>query len=147
MVATQGVIAKGMSFKVGDGGTPTEVFTAIADVTSIKISGRQADEIEFTHLLSDMKEFKPGFVDPGSIALSLQFNPAIATHDSATGVESWLASGAMKNFKVVFPSTVGKTLSGVGFVKSNEISGEASGKITGECTFRLSGLTTWGDSA
>lgn len=146
MTASQGVVAKGMSFKVGDGGTPTEVFTAIADVTRINISGRQADEIEFTHLLSTMKEYKPGFVDPGTIALSLQFNPAVATHDGATGVESWLASGAMKNFKVVFPSTVGKTLSGMGFVRSNDISAETSGKITGECTFRLSGETTWGDS-
>lgn len=146
MVASQGVVSKGMSFKVGDGGTPTQIFTAMADVTRINISGRQADEIEFTHLLSEMKEYKPGFVDPGTIALTLNFNPSVATHDGTTGVEAWLLSGAMKDFQVVFPSSVGKTLSGTGFVRSNDISAESGGKITGECTFRLSGLTSWDNS-
>lgn len=146
MVASTGLVAKTIAFKISDGATPTPAFTAVANVENIEINGREVDEIEFTHLLTEIfKEYKPGFVDPGTITLTIAWNPADATHDEDTGIEYLLTSGLSRDWKLDFTGLgIAKVLSGNGFVRSNNGSIPVGDKITSEVMFRINGATTWG---
>jgi hypothetical protein len=51
MVATTGFVGIGALLKLGDGTTPTEVFTAIGNTVSFNMN-LTADQIDATHLAS-----------------------------------------------------------------------------------------------
>lgn len=75
--------AFGTQFKRGNGATPTEVFTSIANVTSIGGPSRTRETIDVTaHDSTDgWMEFIGGLKDGGEISLDLNYDPAETTHD------------------------------------------------------------------
>lgn len=75
--------AFGTQFRRGNGATPTEVFTTIANVTSISGPERSRDTIEVTsHDSPDQwKEFIGGLKDGGELSLDINYDPAETTHD------------------------------------------------------------------
>jgi predicted secreted protein len=72
----------GTQFKRGDGGGP-EVFTTIANVTSISGPERKRETIDVTaHDSADgWMEFLGGLKDGGEIGLDINYDPTETTHD------------------------------------------------------------------
>jgi predicted secreted protein len=75
--------AFGTLFKRGNGATPTEVFTTIANVTNISGPERTRDTIEVTSHDSpeQWKEFLGGLKDGGELSLDINYDPSETTHD------------------------------------------------------------------
>lgn len=73
----------GTQFQRGDGGTPTEVFTTIANVTNIGGPERSRETIDMTaHDSPDgYMEFVGGLKDGGTVSLDINYDPTESTHD------------------------------------------------------------------
>lgn len=145
MPESTGKTGRGCKFEIGDGASP-EVFTAIANVRSIAFSGRDAEEIDFTHLDSDggFREQRQGFKDPGSIALEMHFDPTNTTH---TDLLAKFLSGALFNWRINY-SAAGwaKAETGKAFVKNpGDTNINPNDPIGGTATVRVSGGTSFVD--
>jgi predicted secreted protein len=136
MPASTGFTGRGAYLNVGDGGSP-EVFAQMANVTTIGVTGRTAEEIDFTHLLSEggYREFRQGFKDAGTMNLTVHWNPSEASHIS---VEDLLASGEVIGFEVVVPAASAK-LVGQGYIQGSEINITVGDPVTNEVTIRVTG--------
>lgn len=75
----------GSTYKVGDGASP-EVFTAVAEVTSIQPGAMSTEAIDATHLTSANahKEKIPGIKDTGVFTITGNYLPGNATQNGAT---------------------------------------------------------------
>lgn len=75
--------AFGTLFQRGNGATPTEVFTTVANVTSISGPERTRETIDVTAHDSPggWMEFIGGLKDGGEISLDINYDPAELTHD------------------------------------------------------------------
>ncbi len=73
----------GTLFKRGNGATPTEVFTTIANVTNIGGPDRKRETIDVTAPDSPggWMEFIGGLKDGGEVSLDVNYDPAEVTHD------------------------------------------------------------------
>lgn len=120
--------------------------TEVANVNAIGFDGRDAEEIDFTHLRSTggYRELKQGFKDPGTINLTLQFDPTHATHNGSTnGIEGLLNSGTEINWEIVFDDAGwAVSYSGVGFIKANSINIGVDNAVEAQVTLRVSGAST-----
>lgn len=147
MVASTGATGRGVEFRIGNGATPTETFVPVANATSANISGRNADEIDFTHLASSggYREFRQGFKDPGEVQLNLHFDPQSATHLGGTrSVEALLTSGEVFNWELHWPAK-GKKAYGQGYFRSNDIAFNVDDPVGGDATVRVTGPILWAD--
>src|SRR4051794_17767416 len=95
---SKAVKAKGCVLKIGDGVTPTEGFTTIAEVTSIKHSGAKFDEVDVTNMESSAKEFQLAMKDSGNLQFTLNFI------NDATQQSLKAAEGTVINFELDFPT-------------------------------------------
>lgn len=144
MTASTGKVGIGVQLLLGDGGSP-ENFTAVANVKSITWNGRDAAEIDFTHLGSTggYKEFQTGLKDPGSVGMVLHFDPNNPTHVGATGLLGYFESRSSVNFKVDMTAVNGKTLSCKGFIKNpGDITINPENPIEANATIRCTGAPT-----
>lgn len=143
MPLSTGDTGRGVKFEISDIGSPSTWLT-VANVTSISVQGRDAEEIEFTHLLSDggFREYRQGFKDGGTINVEYHFNPEEESHVDL--LDRWL-SGDNFNWRINFTGGGWDMyLTGVGFVMNpsdlninvnDPIGGTAVVRITGESTF------------
>lgn len=106
MAATEAQIGYGATFAIGNGGTPTETFTPLAEVISITPPSDNIDVVEATHLTSPnrTKEYVIGLNDPGECALSLNFLPGEADDDA---IQALRGLTSPTNFKITFPAISG----------------------------------------
>lgn len=142
MTTSTGKTGRGVAFQIGDGGSP-ETFTAVANVASIGLTGRSAEEIDFTHLLSDggFREFRQGFKDPGSINLELHFDPTNATHQNLL---TKFLSGDTFVWRIDYSGNGWNAYEeGVGFVMNpGDITINPNDPVGGTATVRVTGQTT-----
>lgn len=89
----------GVQLQRGDGAEP-EVFTAIADVTSLNPPGMSRETIDVTsHDSPDAwMEFLGGLKDPGEVSADINYQPS--EHDVLVGD---FEDKAPRNYKIVFP--------------------------------------------
>lgn len=135
MAASAADTGTGATFAIGDGATPTEAFTAVAEVMSITPPGKTREAIDVTHLTSDdgYREFiASGVVDAGEVSLSMNYIES-ASHT----VEALIDSGK-QNFRVAFPGGVTMTFAAVptAFEYGELVDGD---KMTATATFKVSG--------
>lgn len=146
MPTSTGKTGQGVKFEIDLAGSPA-TWVTIANVRSISPTGKQADEIDFTHLLSTggYRELRQGFKDGGSVNLDFHFNITDATHDDSTaGLLGLFNSGAVFNWRINF-TTAGWAfaLSGTGFVSNpGDLDINVDGPITGSASVRVTGETT-----
>jgi hypothetical protein len=144
MPATSATIGYGTLLKRGDGGSP-EVFTAIAEVTSITPPQAAADDVEVTHLTSPnrTKEFIQGMIDAGEASIHINWIPNDATHDELTGLLANQIAGTVKNWQIVLPSGV-LIWQFPGYVKTFEPDEITAGDALGaNVTFKVTGASTY----
>ncbi len=96
----------GIQLKMGDGAA-TEVFTTVAQVTDITPpQGRRGFTPVAEHdMTNTIRKVFDALRDEGQVTLSLNFDPAHATHDAVTGVNAAFRAGTTKNWQMVFPDT------------------------------------------
>jgi hypothetical protein len=113
-VASQAVISHGTELQIGDGGTPTELFTKVADLISIKETGAKLDLVEVSTLESpnSVKEYITGMRDGGSIQVEGNYT----TDAQQAAVEAAFDGATKKNFKLVIPFGTPKTWAFSGIV-------------------------------
>lgn len=147
MTASTAKLPVGSKFLIGDGGSPTEAFTAAINVKSIGISGGQADEIDVTHLDSSagFREYISGFKDAGELELGLMFDPSSATHAiSSRSLYELFKSGITFNWRIDVPwGSATYRFSGSAFIKSEpKINLAPDSPAEGTVTIRRTGPTT-----
>lgn len=143
MPESTGKTGRGITFEMGDGNSPA-TFTAIANLTSINPAGRDAEEIDFTHLLSDggFREFRQGFKDPGTLNIDYHFDPTNATHLDL--LSRWV-SGATFEWRINFTGAGwAYYLVGRGFVKNpGDLTINANDPVQGSAQIRITGATSF----
>ena len=144
MALSTGKTGRGTSFSLGTGSPPD--FTAVANVSSINLAGQNAEEIDFTHLLSDggFREFKQGFKDPGTISLELHFDPTNATH---TDLLDRFVSGDVFDWRINFQGAGWeKWWTGQGFIQNpGDVTINPNDPVGGTATVRITGQTSFVD--
>jgi predicted secreted protein len=135
-----GLNAFGTQLQRGDGESP-EVFTAIANVTSIKGPDIKRDTIDVTaHNSTDgWKEFVGGLKDAGEVSIDINYDPA--QHDAL--VEDF-EDTEPRNYKLVFPTSPAVEWNFPAVL--TEFSAEApyDDKLSASLTLQVSGKPTIG---
>ena len=134
---TQAAIGHGVLFRIGNAGSP-EVFTAVAEVTSVKPPNMARDAIDATHSESPegWREFIGGLKDGGEVSLELNFVPGAAT----TALLMAELAAAPGNKQIVFPG--GQIMSFVALCTALEPDAPVDGKMTASVTYKVSGKPT-----
>lgn len=126
----------------GDGGTPTEVFTTIAEVRGVRGPGLVGATTEVTSFDSanDVREFIATLRDPGSLSFTINYLPANATH---TALLTDLRDGRTRNFRLAMGDTGTVTLNFTGIVTGFEITAELEQSIQANVSIKVTGWPTW----
>lgn len=140
---SEGMSAFGTLLKIGDGATP-EVFTAIAEVTSIDGPSMELETIEITNHSSEdgWREYVGGLLDAGEISLEFNFLPTDATQGYGGGLLQDMVNRTKRNFELVFPDSGATTWGFTALVTKFETSAPHDDKLSGSATLKLSGKPT-----
>jgi hypothetical protein len=101
---TQAESAFGTLLKIGDGATPTEGFTTIAEVKDITGPNLAQQNAEVTsHDSTDGWIERIGtLLDGGQVTFEVNFVPTHATHSFTAGLIKDMVNRTKRNFKLVF---------------------------------------------
>ena len=119
MPASTGKTGRGVAFQIDLVASPV-TWVTITNVRSISFTGRQADEIDFTHLLSEgaYREFQQGFKDAGTITLDGQFDATAASHIGTNGVLGLFNAGTTFNWRINFSPLWAFAMVGSGYFQN-----------------------------
>lgn len=130
--------AQGMDLKMGNGATPTEVFTSIPEITTMSGPGGSAAVKDTTSLLDTAKTKRMGLADEGQISFDINYIPSDAQH---TALRAARAARTLHNFQLVFtdgPSPT--TWSFSGYVTGFTLQGvQVDGTLGAKVTIEVSG--------
>lgn len=133
----------GTQFKVGDGATPTEAFTTVANVTSISGPSKSRETIDVTaHDSPDQyAEFIGSVKDGGEISADLNYDP---TEDTHAVLETLFESKYPTNFQIVLlPGTeLEHTWSIKGIITGLEPEYPYDDKMASSVTVKVTGKPT-----
>lgn len=142
MSVSTGFTGRGVAFQVGDDNSPV-AWTTIGNATGINLSGQNAEEIDFTHLLSEggFREFRQGFKDGGTVSVTYHFDPDNSSHAT---LRTDFLSGRVFEWRINYTEAgIAKGIQGEGFVQnSGDIDHNVDGPVTGTATIRISGGST-----
>lgn len=140
MAQSQAVIAAGTLLKLGDGASP-EVFTKIAEVTSLGEIGQTAPEIDVTPIDATERQYIGGLKDGNSVAFALSYVATNANHqdlrDSIGGTRNFEVEW-IDGSKAAFPMAI------TAFSRGETT---AEGVLTASLSGRIAGTITWTDPA
>lgn len=137
MAATEADTGYGVLFKVGDGGSPTEVFTTVdAEMRLQQPPGYTRDAIDASHTQSpdQFREFIAGFMDAGEVQIEFNFVPA-----AADAIVALIVAGK-QNYQILFPTVCTWTFSAI--CTNYQASTPFDDKMTSTATFKVSGKPT-----
>ncbi|MFD9905636.1 phage tail tube protein [Streptomyces sp. NPDC059063] len=133
-----GLDAFGTQLQRGDGATPTETFSPIANVTDITPPGVERETYDVTAHDSPeaWREFIGGLKDGGEVEIEINYDPR--EHDSLFGDFS---DALPRSYKVVWPGTLGSW--GFAAILTNfEPEAPHDDKLAASLTFKVSGKPT-----
>lgn len=148
MAASQAQIGYGTLLKRGNGASP-EVFTPVAEITSITPPQAESDDVEVTHMESPgrTKEYIAGMVEAGEAAFKGNWIPGNATQDHLVGVLADQKAGTVRNWQIVVPpgtaAPAGLTWSFSGYVKKFNPDISVSDKLSFDASIKVSGASTY----
>lgn len=140
MPQSTGKTGRGVTIWIaGDAASP-QVFFKIGNVTGITPSGKNAEEIDFTHLESEggYREFRQGFKDPGSIGIAMQFDPTLPSHQ---GLAALFESGELLVWRIDYTGAGWNQWEiGRGFIQNpGDKDINVDGPISAAATIRVTG--------
>lgn len=127
----------GTLFQVGNGATPTETFTTVANVVNISGPEEIREMVDGTHMESTegVRERIPSLRDFGVISLDVDF---AAGDSSQANVRTDLKNGTLRNFRIIFPGS-GKRFEGAGYVSKIGLSTPLDNKMVSPIEITPSG--------
>ena len=136
-MTTQARIGHSTLFKIGNGATP-EVFTTVAEVTSITPPGMTRDAIDATHSESPdgWREFIGGLKDGGEVEIAMNYVPGSAT----TILMMQEIAAAVGNKQIVFPA--GEIFSFAALCTNISPETPVDGKMEASVTYKVTGRPT-----
>lgn len=135
-MATSARSSHGTLLKVGDGGTPTEVFTTIAEVKDISGPSLTLNTEEVTsHDSNGWKESIPTLLEAGEVSFDINYSK----QTTQTYLRSAQAARTRLNFQIVWPLVPTETASFSGLVTGFEFSAPVEGILTASVTIDISG--------
>ena len=128
--------AFGSKLQYGDAGTP-ETFVDIAEVTKIKFSGLDRDDIDVTNHSSPGggQETLPGLRKWGEVVVEANWLPTNATQNKTTGILASFSDNSYHNFKIILPNTL-DTIAFSGYISKFD-PGELDVKTAGTLSFTV----------
>lgn len=144
MTTTGAISAFGTLLKIGDGASPTETFTTIAEVTDIGGPSLKLATIEATsHSSTDgWIEKIGGLLDGGELSFDVSFIPTNATQNFSTGLIYAMVNRTVRNFKLVFPNLSATTWAFAALVTGFEPKEPIDDKLSASVTLEITGKPT-----
>lgn len=139
-----GISSFGTLLKIGDGATPTENFTTIAEVLDIggPSLGLDTEEITNHDSTGGWEEVIGTILRSGEVTFEINYDPAGATHDASTGLIADMVARTLRNFQLVFPDSGTTTWSFAAYVTGFEPGAPVAGKLSASVTLKPSGQPT-----
>lgn len=140
-MATSARIGYQTLFKSGNGASP-EVFTTLAEVTSITPPAMARDTVDATHTESPgaWREFIAGLKDGGEVSLELNFVPGGSAAAALAAEMDLDGPLATKNRQILFPD--GSYFSFAGILSGFEPDAPLDDKMSASVTFKVTGKPT-----
>ncbi|RMB81278.1 phage tail tube protein [Streptomyces shenzhenensis] len=128
----------GVQLKRGDGQSP-EVFTKIADVTSLNPPGISRETLDVTShdSVNAWMEFLGGLKDPGEVSADVNYQPS--KHDLLVAD---FEDDAPRNYQIVFPDEDATTWAFPAILTGFEPEAPYDDKATASLTWKVSGKPT-----
>jgi predicted secreted protein len=139
-----GISSFGTLLKIGDGATPTESFTTIAEVLDIGGPSLSLDTEEITNHSSagGWEEVVASILRSGEVTFEINYDPAGGTHDASTGLIADMVARTLRNFQLIFPDSGNTTWSFGAYVTGFEPGAPVKGKLSASVTLKPSGQPT-----
>lgn len=139
---TSATPAYGTLLKMGDGGSPTETFTTIAEVGDLEVPEITLETEDATSQDSGgWEEAVATILSGGEPSFEINWIPSSATHDETTGLLYSILNRVKKNWKIVLPNTA-KTFSFAAYVTGFKGIEPVKGKLKAEIKLKISGAVT-----
>src|SRR3972149_3606612 len=138
------VFAHGTLLKIGDGATPVEGFTTIAEVNDLGGPSLALEAVDVTNPppLEGWREFIGGLLDGGEVSFSINYQPTHATHNNTTGLLRDMRTRTKRNFQLVFTDIGGTTWSFTALVTGFEPGAPVDAQLTADVTLQITGKPT-----
>lgn len=142
---TDAISAFGVQLKLGDGATPTEAFTAIAEV--LDVSGpsltRSTADVTSHGSTEAWEEIIATIKRSGEITFDINYVPTNATHDATDGLLAELAEATdASNWQLVFPDSGSTTWSFAALVTAFSPANPVDGAQKASVTLKPTGKPT-----
>jgi len=143
-MVTQAISAFGTLVKVGDGATPTENFTTIAELLDISGPelGLDTEEVTTHSSPGGWEEHIGTILRSGAITFQVNYVPTHATHNASTGLIADMVNRTVRNFELVFPNTGATKWSFAALVTSCPPAEPVAGALRGSFSLKLTGQPT-----
>ena len=137
MAATQAKSGFGTLFQRGDGATPTEAFTTVAEVTSISGPRETLEFVDATHMESPnaYREKIPTLLNSGQVTIGQQW---LAGDTSQNNLRLDMRNRVKRNFRILPPGS-GKKITFSGLVVDVGREFPLDNKMTADVTIEVSG--------
>ncbi len=141
---TSGISSFGTLLKLGDGGSPTETFTTIAEVKDISGPALKVNTEEVTSHSStgSYEEHVPTTISAGEVSCDLNFVPTGATHSYTSGLIKDLKNKTKRNFQLVLPDTGSTTWTFAAYVTGFETKAPVKGVLSAAVKLLITGQPT-----
>jgi hypothetical protein len=130
--------------KIGDGATPTETFTTIAEVMDIVGPSMSLGTHDVTNHSSSgaWKEVIPGLLEPGEVTFPIAFLPTTPTHSQSTGLLRDMKNRTKRNFQIVFTDAGATAWTIAAYVTGFEPTMPVDGLLGADVTLKVTGQPT-----
>lgn len=141
---TSATSSHGTLLKMGDGGSPTETFTTVAEVGDISGPEMMANTSDATsHDSGGWTETITTVKDLGEVTFDVNLVPGDGTHDGSTGLEAAYLDGLAHNFKIVYDNVTGDPEDAFAALVTKFSKGApVDGKLTASVTLKGTGAPT-----
>ena len=97
--------AFGTILAFGNGESPSEEFTTLAQVKDISGPSMTRETIDVTNHQSPSgyAEFLASLIDGGEVTFACEYDPEDATHDGTTGLLYLMGQNTTRNWRLIFP--------------------------------------------
>lgn len=138
MAATQGTSGFGTLLKIGNGGSPTETFAALAEVKNISGPNMSLETIDATHMESPSgyREILPSFKSAGEVSVDVNFLPGNSQHQ---GLTTDFTNRTLRNWQIVWPDTGSTTWQFAAYLTGFQPSASIDDVLGASITMTISG--------
>lgn len=124
----------------GNGGTPTEAFTEVAEVLSIDGPNLSQEAVKIGIDANGANMYFGGALEGGEVNLELNFVPNDANQNASAGLLKDWKDGVLRNFKIEFPDQATTTWSFTALVTKFTPGASQEKQVTASVTLKISGM-------